>query len=61
MLRFVFRVTILGCLLGFLFIGAPLYNTIQPTVTVDVPERLSVEDLELPSLPEFERLTGENE
>ena len=60
MLKFVFRVTVLGCLMGFLFVGAQLYNTIQPTVNVDVPEKISVEDLELPPLPEFERLTGES-
>lgn len=59
-MRYVVRTVVLGCLLGFLFVGAPLYNTIQPTVNVDVPEKLSVDDLELPAIPEFERLTGEN-
>ena len=61
MVKSLIRPVILGCVVGFLFIGAPLYNTIQPTVTVDVPEKLSVDDLELPPLPEFERMTGENE
>ena len=60
MVKSLIRPVLLGCVVGFLFIGAPLYNTIQPAVTVDVPEKISVEDLDVPSLPELERLTGES-